>query len=311
MAHSSRRRASWIALAGCAAAGCVEPKDEAPQTETCRTVAYAESRFGLASGPDRLEEWAFDARGDMRTNTEIDPESGGPKARWEYTWDEDHNVVSAARFGPDDEAWGTDRWTYAYNADGHVIVAELDTYDDGIVDRRSEFTRDADGHALTEARWYDYDADWGPDGTFDFVYRYAWSWRNGHMVASEADGDDDGVPDVRTRWARDAHGRVLSMSSLDNGVSYRTTWARADGRVHHVDFDVYIDGAVDGRDTWTYAGNTLVIAEDFEADGPPDAQTTWTFAEDGAVTRWEYDYGIDGVNQWKTWAYAGSCPTLP
>ena len=54
-------RAAGIAMAGCSAAGCVEPYDGAPQTETCRTVAYAESRFGLASGPDRLEEWAFDA----------------------------------------------------------------------------------------------------------------------------------------------------------------------------------------------------------------------------------------------------------
>ena len=294
---------------------------------------------------DRCGGWAFDADG-REVLVETDAECDGPvERRAESTYDDvahqRHRAVSmrTCEVGAvcDPFAAPMQLVTETFNADGRVIVREVDGYDpdmytgssngvaDGIVDERMDFAYDAAGREVYQA----HDHPIGEPFEYSETRVYDGA---GRLISFELDGSNsyydtgaDGVVDAYTHRQYDAEGRLLlDEQGYGESLYYRQTCsfdASTEAMACATDEDG--DGEVDLRTAarWDSASHTRTFDEDgFEAnlghclsplgylpDGVIDRRTTETYDADGNLVA-ELVEGMHDIKVGEVWCYEdGAC----
>lgn len=252
--------------------------------------------------PEEVESWERDAAGRV-VRYEVGPGYGAKVV--ESDWDADGNLLEERTDdGPDGEWDRIDTWTY--DADGNQVTGSYDVGADGTFELTVVSEYDADGNLLVQTRDYAdsgvevytiflgpdgrrerLEADYGDDGTIDFLATYFWDDTLPYAYTVERDDGNDGTIDAIDRIERDA----------DGNDTYRAVDEDADGTWDSEEISSWTaDGELARQELLYENGNSYVV------------ETTWS---NGRRLTQRQTWTIDGelaLDEQMTATWGGTCP---
>ncbi len=209
----------------------------------------------------------------LQTAEEQSNDGVHPSYRVEYTRNAFGAITDAQMDTDGDGDWD---FAYGYWYEGEVYAGYWsDTGADGVyeTEQRTEF--DADGNP--EHSWSDDDGDGQPEQEVWYTYV------DGKLISYSADNDGDGTAETQGAYTYDGD-RLVEENVTGGSYPSRRTYTYTDADDHYdiIDYDLYNDGVVDYRYTYSWDGD-LVVAQSYDqwGDGVEVSSYAYTYDDEG------------------------------
>ena len=227
-------------------------------------------------GPDRITDYFWAETGLLDEVREDSDADGKTDVEWFHTYDTEGNHIETTQVTQGVPEWIQSR---AYDLENRVILEEMDSELDEVIDSRRTYEYEGDARSPKET-WDDHDGD----GLTDLLTNYLYS-DLGPPTRVEEDDGADGVVERAWVFTLDELGRETQIDHDEDGDGYPD-------RVFLMEYDP--------------GGSRSFMSEDKNADGEPEQFWRWhnTYDEEGRRATSLHDYGDDGViDGEESWIY--------
>lgn len=240
---------------GEAPVACLDP---APIYAACEAKSLSSDPV---SSTIRSAEQTWDADGNLVRHTLDNDADGTDDVLWTWTWGADGMLTATQDLGGDGTIELDTTYTYA---GGLLVEVLVDAIVEG-ADSATRYGHDAEGRVVLV------ELDLGADGTVEQTTTQAWDGER--VAAEETDEDGDGEPDVTCAWAyaSDDQGREVATRTCEGEDGelrlVAETITDTNGNLVSSEEDRGGDGTTDLRLSWTLDERCLVTrTSHFETD---------------------------------------------